>query len=384
MKLPKLLIGSLLGQCIIAGLLVITFLKGAEHLEAEQNDVARYQDIKAKVAIDIKQTVIDYLNTGDAAILAKAEKQLEILENSLRLIDNDMTASVIYQITLLRLDLTQKYRAAGKLGSNAQIVLQNAERELASNIKLLSEYADEGASINPIAAHEYYAVSAEMAQSAHVLSLLRNQYLASGDEKTKTSILFQLEQLKQQVLKLEQLPRLGLMESSADEDDDFFGRSDEVSASDQIEGIIADLTSLTRRYPKEIEYTQARLQETQVLKEELLTRTNQVALNVKSIEHSLFGVNSNAFVNIQYTLYALIAASVLMALIHSLGQHHWFHKPLRRFQQALQVQAERGNTSNINEQDFKGDFHRVVGDYNRLVEISKDKLARIKRLYQAT
>ncbi|MCE2572608.1 hypothetical protein [Motilimonas eburnea] len=383
MKLPKLLLGSLIGQCLIAGLLVLTFIKGANNLEAQQDDVQRYQEIKAKIAIDIKQTVIDYLNTGDATILAKAEAQLEVLENSLRQINNDKTASIIYQVALLRLDLSQKYRAAGKLGNNAQAVLVNAERELADNIKSLAEYGETGMDINPGVAMQYQMLAAEMAQTAHVLSLLRSQYLDSRSETTQSSIAFQLTQLKNQVKQTQSLAPLGLMEESLDVDD-FFGTDEDAIANDKIITITDNLNSLIQRYPKEIDYTQQQLAQTHVLKDELLTRTNQVALNVKAIEHSLFGVKSNAFVNTQYTLYALIAISVILALAHFISQHRLFLQPLQQFHQAIRKQAENGGVFSIEPQRFKGDFSQIVSDYNRLVEQTKTKMSRLKLLYQTT
>ncbi len=383
MKLPKLLLGSLIGQCLIAGLLVLTFIKGANNLEAQQSDVQRYQEIKAKIAIDIKQTVIDYLNTGDATILAKAEAQLEVLENSLRQINNDKTASIIYQVALLRLDLSQKYRAAGKLGNNAQAVLVNAERELADNIKSLAEYGEIGMNVNPGVAMQYQMLAAEMAQTAHVLSLLRSQYLDNRSEKTQSSIAFQLAQLKTQVKQTQALSPLGLMEENVDVDD-FFGDEADVEINDKITNITDNLNSLIQRYPKEIDYTQQQLSQTQVLKDELLTRTNQVALNVKAIEHNLFGVKSNAFVNTQYTLYALIAISVILAVAHFVSQHRLFHQPLQQFHQAIRKQAENGGVLNIEPQRFKGDFSQIVTDYNRLVEQTKSKMSRLKLLYQTT
>ncbi|MCE0558877.1 hypothetical protein [Motilimonas sp. E26] len=383
MKLPKLLLGSLIGQCLIAGLLVLTFIKGANNLEAQQTNVQRYQEIKAKIAIDIKQTVIDYLNTGDATILAKAEAQLEVLENSLRQINNEKTASIIYQVALLRLDLSQKYRAAGKLGNNAQAVLVNAERELADNVKLLAEYGEKAMDINPGVAMQYQMLAAEMAQSAHVLSLLRSQYLNSRSEKTQSSIAFQLSQLKTQVKHTQGLSPLGLMDTVNDSDD-FFGTDDSEIARDQIITITDNLNSLIQRYPKEIDYTQQQLAQTQVLKDELLTRTNQVALNIKSIEHNLFGVKSNAFVNTQYTLYILIALSVLMAIAHFISQHHLFHRPLNRFHTALRRQAENGGVFSIEQHNFRGDISQLVADYNRLVEQTKTKMSRLKLLYQTT
>ncbi|MFO6423865.1 hypothetical protein [Motilimonas sp. KMU-193] len=384
MKLPKLLLGSLIGQCLIAGLLVLTFIKGANNLEAQQDDVQRYQEIKAKIAIDIKQTVIDYLNSGDATILAKAEAQLEVLENSLRQINNDKTASIIYQVALLRLDLSQKYRAAGKLGNNAQAVLVNAERELADNIKSLAEYGETGMDINPGVAMQYQMLAAEMAQTAHVLSLLRSQYLDNRSEQNQSSIAFQLAQLKTQVRQTQALSPLGLMEEKVDSDDFFGDDSDDAVAADKIVSITDNLNSLIQRYPKEIDYTQQQLAQTQVLKDELLTRTNQVALNVKSIEHSLFGVKSNAFVNTQYTLYVLIAISVLLAVAHFVSQHRLFHQPLQQFHQAIRKQAENGGVFSIEPQRFKGDFSQIVSDYNRLVEQTKTKMSRLKLLYQTT
>lgn len=383
MKLPKLLLGSLIGQCLIAGLLVVTFIKGANNLEAQQTDVQRYQEIKAKIAIDIKQTVIDYLNSGDATILAKAEAQLEVLENSLRQINNDKTASIIYQVALLRLDLSQKYRAAGKLGNHAEAILENAERELADNIKMLAEYGEDGMANNPSVAMQYQMLAAEMAQSAHVLSLLRSQYLDNRSEATQRSITFQLSQLRDQIKHVQKLKPLGLMEQVV-ESDDFFGSDDNAVARDQIASIADNLSSLVQRYPKEIDYTQQQVAQTQVLKDELLTRTNQVALNVKSIEHSLFGVKSNAFMNTQYTLYILIAISVLMAVVHFVSQHHLFHRPLNRFHNALRKQAENGGVFSIEPHSFKGDFSHLVTDYNRLVEQTKTKMSRLKLLYQTT
>ncbi|MBI2381725.1 MAG: hypothetical protein HYV16_13320 [Gammaproteobacteria bacterium] len=209
----------------------------------------QYYALQSQVSIDTRQAIGAYLETGDAMRLLEAEHSVRDAIGDLRGLPPELAQGVAPQLEVLLDKLTGDFTAAGKLAGDPQGLLINAERELGDALASLVDYARDGYARNPRAAFDYgqriQGLNAELRQLAHA----RQRYFASRNPAFKKSLDERVLRMQTQAQALASLPLLGVMTQS--DPDALVANAPE----DQRIALLAELNSLLRRYPDELERT---------------------------------------------------------------------------------------------------------------------------------
>ncbi|MFP2769160.1 methyl-accepting chemotaxis protein [Oceanisphaera sp. KMM 10153] len=248
----KVSLFSLLSSLLLIALalaLAGAFYVGDQRLQQGEQSRSGLEQLRRDANIDLYRTISAYLTRGDTSQLTAAEQLLQTMATTLASYPG--TAPAQAAVNRLYQQLTNDFRAAGKLSGNSQHLLQHAEQELADQLKALARYADTD---HPLA-DRYQSLAAEMLAALPRLSHLRQSYIANGTPQLKAALDFQLTELAKLGAQLEALPLLGIYRTP--EADEFALRKPK--PVEQGEAPRREVLSLLNRYPKELANTNENL-----------------------------------------------------------------------------------------------------------------------------
>lgn len=215
---------------------------------------ASYHTIKAQLESDISLSLEQYLDSGDAAKLQQAEKQLSELKNrQIDWLDQSQKSTINKAIIELQ-SAMQKVRAAGKLAASPDILLVNNEMERQAIITELVTLIEKSVVTSELK-NQYQLFLLHISQNLQQLSRMRQHYLVSAKELLRGQLLDQNESIEITLKKLAVLPSLGIVK--IEEVDEF--SFDEPETIDAALENIGEFISLTTRYEKELTNTTAML-----------------------------------------------------------------------------------------------------------------------------
>ncbi|OIN11145.1 methyl-accepting chemotaxis protein [Oceanisphaera psychrotolerans] len=242
------LLSSLL-LILLALALAGAFYLGDQRLQQGEESRAELEQLRRDANIGLYRTISAYLTQGDTSLLTAAEQQLQAMATTLTTYPGTEPAQE--SVNRLYEQLTNDFRAAGKLSGNSQQLLQHAEQELADQLRTLARYADTD---HPLAAR-YQSLAAEMLAALPRLIHLRQGYITNGTPQLKTALDFQLTELEKLGEQLQALPLLGIYQTP--EADEFALRKPKpVEIGDTPK---REVSSLLNRYPKELANTNENL-----------------------------------------------------------------------------------------------------------------------------
>ncbi|MDP3847477.1 MAG: methyl-accepting chemotaxis protein [Pseudomonas sp.] len=221
------------------------------------------QDFQHKVA----QNIQDYLASGDALRHSAASQAIDNLEQQLNELPPQLGEQLRPSLSELREFTGNQLLAAGKLAGDPQALLLQAEREMADNLQLLSQYADQAGGTGA----DYSAPLLQAAQQLTRLSHARGKLVSSGRSELRTEVERELGLLGVQAERLNALPLLGVtasQESSSTSFGALLGLEAEVeqqAAEDQGIALKRELSSLLKRYPAELARTGELIEQRQQL-----------------------------------------------------------------------------------------------------------------------
>lgn len=219
------------------------------------NLTQEYYGLQAQVSILTRQSVNAYLETGDAMRLMEAQHKVQGAIDNLNRLPPEVATAVKPQLSELLTNLNGDFIAAGKLAGDPQGLLMNAEREISDNLALIADYARDGYKTDSRAAFEYVRAVQQLDVELRQLSHARQRYFTSRNPGFKKALDERIARMQAKVAELARLPLLGVMTA---------GDPDSLSAEAQAPedkriGILADLNSLLRRYPDELERTASQI-----------------------------------------------------------------------------------------------------------------------------
>ncbi|MDH4570060.1 methyl-accepting chemotaxis protein [Pseudomonas sp. BN414] len=238
-------------------------------LERPYQLMEQYLDLAQRFQGEVEDNVQAYLNSGDALRHSAATQGIDSLEQRLAQLPGELTRDLLPSFYELREFTRDELLAAGKLAGDPQGLLIQAEREIAGSLDQLAQYAD---SANAPSASDYRAPLFAAAQHLNRLSQARAKLVASGRDELAADVERELEALGRDSARLDQLPLLGVADSSSSAADDFAAMmglesSNETSqAEDRGIALKRELGGLLKRYPGELARTR-----------ELIQRRNELA-----------------------------------------------------------------------------------------------------------
>lgn len=142
---------------------------------------------------------------------------------------------------------TQLVREAGKLSANPEELLIHNENDRLADISSLINYTNRS-TISLTAKKQYMELLAQLASSLKNIGYLRQRYVQIQDNNTKENLLAENNNFTVLLEGLSKLPSLNIIQKP---DEDSFD-DEPVNLSEES---IESLSSLTRRYPKEVSNT---------------------------------------------------------------------------------------------------------------------------------
>ncbi len=267
---------SQISKMVTALLLLVVLGFGAavswslQHLNHAFGMVAFFGQQKDYIYSRINQPIISYLSNGDAALLGEIDRQAQQLEAAIGG-NAELSAAVKTPLLALLAEVRQstlsELLAAGKL-ADPQVLLVNNEQQLAAHLQTLLDYVEQARTASAADKQVYLVLIAQSQAGLLNLSRARQGFFASGRQSTGDAIQHNLQQVTASIARLQQLPLLGVMKKT-EQDEQAFSLGDakaEEAAEDMAVEPIAELDFLIKRYGKDLTNAQ------QVLKQKGSTR----------------------------------------------------------------------------------------------------------------
>ncbi|MGF6694471.1 methyl-accepting chemotaxis protein [Metapseudomonas resinovorans] len=223
----------------------------------------QYLELAQRFRGEVADNVQAYLNSGDALRHSAASQGIDNLEQRLGQLPEEFTRDLLPSFVELREFTRGELLAAGKLAGDPQGLLIQAEREIAGSLDQLARYAD---SASTPTAGDYRAPLFAAAQHLNRLSQARAKLVASGRDELAADVERELEALGRDSAQLEQLPLLGVADSSDSAANDFAAMmglessSETSQAEDRGIALKRELAGLLKRYPGELTRTRELIQ----------------------------------------------------------------------------------------------------------------------------
>jgi methyl-accepting chemotaxis protein len=239
----------LIGMSLAIGLIVFF---GFKAIEAPVKAVDEYDVIANEIRYDFSAKLKSYLDSGNTQYLQDAQALLIDWQNKTRnILPADLMNTIDPLVTQLLTLLGGDMRSAGKLAANVEVLLQNAEKDMAYQLNQLIAY---GASEDG----RLYVQYSAQAYSA-LLRLVEERRIALANHKKSETLKPQINSMINVIKQLESLPRLNKFKQTEASEDDFsslLGLETQEEEKEEIASTsISELLSLLNRYESDYKTT---------------------------------------------------------------------------------------------------------------------------------
>ena len=127
---------------IFAAIFLATMYHVGESLSKSRLQYEGYQELISLTTIQFNRTIVKYLQTGDAALLNKAQQQLASITTKTRHLNiKTLSSKIDVQAKELANNIETKFRAMGKLSGDPLALLRNGEQEMVAINNDLAKYS---------------------------------------------------------------------------------------------------------------------------------------------------------------------------------------------------------------------------------------------------
>jgi len=386
---------------IFAAIFLATMYHVGESLSKSRLQYEGYQELISLTTIQFNRTIVKYLQTGDAALLNKAQQQLASITTKTRHLNiKTLSSQIDVQAKELANNIETKFRAMGKLSGDPLALLRNGEQEMIAINNDLAKYAQKTLVLSTSAQFSYLIKTQVMSKLLADLVSAR-EALFSQKLLNKQSIIPIIKELQKEKYFFINQPALGVfMQSDEDDGEDLLGDSDDLD--DLSIEAVNELNSLINRYQGELENTINQQQQRHL---GLALLAQQVGNIEKAIMEGEADISrEQAQINTQ--LY-IIVIGLLVFLVLFLVSNYWLQRsvilsPLRNLRDSFVQLMEQGKVDNILNIDKRTEFGEISASFNymvnRLAQDDKDKAqqldlvakalttmeSQVKRIYQSS
>ncbi len=344
--------------------------------EQQQND---YEHIQDQISITTQRLVAEYLRSGNSTHLTNAAQQLKQVESALQQFPTKLTAAPLKAMQTLREKMQGDYLSAGKLSGNTSQLLMHAEDEMNDALRQIQKQALKSTQTEH---GQYLQLSSEMLSSMLKIAQLREQLLANPTSALQQSLQFELNYLNEQLGKINSLPKLSDLQTSAAQDELTLTPS---APEYPLDEPLSTLNSVLVRYPKEISNTNHLLQQQQQMKTQLQTDFAQLEQQIHQIGQQLSEEQQKSRHTATITLAALAAILVLYAIGAWLFQQRMVVKRLQRLQRAFHELASSGQMEQIPVVNANSELGAIAHSFNLLLtQLHADQQRKAQQLEHIT
>ena len=374
---------------IFAAIFLATMYHVGESLRKSQTQYKGYQALISLTTVKFNRTIVEYLQTGDAALLNKAQKQLaRIVTQTHRLNIDKLSQQINSQAKSLATNIDTTFRAMGKLSGDPLVLLRNGEQEMLGLNNALANYVQKTQVLSLAEQFSYLIKTQEIAKILADLVRAREAIFTQKTNNIQTinPLLKELQSLghflsTQQALAIYEESD----EDSLDDSEDLLGDSDE--KEDLSLEAISELQSLFNRYQRELENTLTLQQQRQM-------GLGLLAKQVGNIERAIMEGEadiSTAQGQLNEQIY-IIVIGLLIFLVAFLLTNYWLQrsvilKPLRNLRDSFVQLMDQGKVDNITNIDKSTEFGEISNSFNHMVnklaQDDKDKAQQLDLVAKA-
>ncbi len=360
MKIARLSFLSSLGLLALALTLGAILLFGSRFWHEQQNARVRYTSL-LQASQTIQQALGNYLQDGDNAHLLQARSVLHQADQLLDLWPAPVIAPLQQQLHRMAGKLDGEYLTAGKLSGNPQQLLQQAERDMQSQLGSLQRYAEQRPGNQATA---YLQAISQLSQQVAALSQIRENLLQQKDPRLMNALQYQLQTLQQQQKALQGLPLLGVMAAT----DDAVPELGEAAApTDLGEEPKQELASLLARYPKELDNTRQQMVRQQQMKQQVLADFDALAAALHQLGTHIDAQQQQQQWQLGMVLIGLAGVLILFACSSFLVQQRLIVARLRRLQEAFAHLVNSGRPEPLPMLHQHSELGAIAGSFNTLL-----------------
>lgn len=236
---------------------------------------------------NVSRNIYAYLQSGDALRHSEALKAIDELQPELDQLPAELAGNLRNSLNALHSFSAGELLAAGKLAGDPQGLMVQAEREMASALEQLAQYA---ADSDSSAARQYHAPLFSAAQHLVKLSHARNKLVGSANNDLAADVERERQALEQQAQLLNNLPLLGIEDTSESASDGFAAMlgldtaNTQSQAEDRGIGLKREFSSLISRYPNELKRTVSLIEQRHQLNQATRAQIDQVSQTLDELE----------------------------------------------------------------------------------------------------
>ncbi len=352
---------------IFAAIFMATMYHVGASLSKSQAQYKGYQALISLTTIQFNRTIVEYLQTGDATLLNKAQNQLnDIVKKTDQLNIDKLSKQIKPQAKALAHNIETKFRAMGKLSGDPLVLLRNGEQEMFAISNDIANYIKISEVLTTQAQFSYLATIQKT--NKLLADLVRTREAIFTQQQTNIeSVLPLLQELQTLGFLLAAQPALAIYEETDEDlfDDDLLGEADE--PEDLSIDAINELQSLFNRYQRELENT---LNQQQQRRMGFALLARQVGNIEKAIMQGEAEI-SVAQQRVNDQLYITVIG-LLVFLVVFLAANYWLQrtvilKPLRNLRDSFVQLMEQGKVDTITNIDTKTEFGEISTSFNHMV-----------------
>lgn len=383
MKISTLSLTASAVLLLLAGLLALVVLWSNDQRQVIESQATELQSIQQHFLVDIRRKLDSYLQTGDASQLDNAKSDLITINQEISALNSPLTSELSQTLQQLITDLDTKYRAAGKLAGNPRQLLAHAEAEMLDYNVRLSQYAEQGRSINADIALQYLKLTRQLPPIIYQLSQLTEGYLIGKDQRLKSILDTNINELDQWHQALNALPLIGLYQQ--EEVDEFALGNDEPEQIEIGDSAKSELLSLSQRYNKEVANTHNLLLTNQAMQDALLQAIGKSEKQLLSVNELQQKQNQALKNELQLILYGMVAVMAIFALGYLLLQQSRVVKPLQKLNLAFSKLSESDSRERltINRRcetgQIAGHFNQLLNRFEQEDEHQRQQIAKVSQ-----
>ncbi len=367
MKIAHFASLSSLVLLLVAGVQAAALYQGWQQFNRAEQAQRQQERLQRQLSGSLQGALRDYLGSGDPLLLAQAQG---VRQQALALLpsqDDTLTGPLRARLEQMGARIDGDYLAAGKLSGNSQWLLQNAENELTTQARALLRYGQQGAATpgaDPALAEQYRQGAADILAALPALAHQRQNYMEQASAKRLEGLQFELAALQRQADSLAALPSLDLFEE-APADEFTLGEPQRKELGDQPK---AELVSLLKRYPQELENSRKALQQQQAARQMVQQDISQLLQAGEQLGERLAAARQTVNRELATVLGVLALCLVAVALLFAMVQRRWLVSPLLQLRAAFLQLDATGQAQLLAQGRERNELADIVASYNRLIE----------------
>ncbi|WP_454008738.1 methyl-accepting chemotaxis protein [Aeromonas sp. Marseille-Q7275] len=349
---------------LVAGVQATALYHGWQQFNRAEQAQRQQERLQQQLSGPLQGALRDYLGSGDPLRLAEAQGVRQQALALLAQLDGQQADPLRARLEQMGARIEGDYLAAGKLSGNSQWLLQNAENELSTQARALLRYGQQEADRDPASAEAYRQGAADILATLPALAHQRQNYMEQASAKRLEGLQFELAALQKQADSLAALPSLNLFEETA---------ADEFTLGEPVRKELgelpkAELVSLLKRYPMELENSSKGLQQQQLARQMVQQDITQLLQAGEQLGERLAAARQTMNRELATVLGSLALCLVVVALLFALVQRRWLVRPLLRLRAAFLQLDATGQAQLLATGRERNELADIVASYNRLIQ----------------